>query len=122
MNDEEPPFLEDGSQFGVSKEAFRRMKNADKKELMLSWFFQNFEDPAERTPYESAEGGYQWIWGGPYDAREQLDSMFGELVSESLIEQVVELIERNGTEWGRSVTITRIMNPKTTSRCRSTFI
>ena len=41
-------------------------------EAMRKWFFEHFEDPAHRTPYESREGGYQWIWGGPYDARERL--------------------------------------------------
>ena len=42
--------------------------------VMEPWFYQNFEDPAEKTPYVSAEGGYQWIWGGPYDASEVLSS------------------------------------------------
>jgi hypothetical protein len=36
------------------------MRKAEKRELMIEWFHQNFEDPAERTPYESREGGYQW--------------------------------------------------------------
>ena len=45
-------------------------------------------------------GGYIWIWGGPYEAREELYSKFGDLVSESLIEEAVEEIERDGlTEW-----------------------
>lgn len=97
---EERPFLEDGSQFGVSRTAFRRMRKADKKELMLRWFFSNYEDPAEKTPYESAEGGYQWIWGGPYEARDELFSKFGNTISESLLEEVAEEIERDGLfEW-----------------------
>ncbi len=92
------PFLEDGSQYGVSR--FRQMRKAEKRELMLRWFSENFEDPAVRTPYESAEGGYQWIWGGPYEARDELYSKFGDLVSESLIEEVVEEVEREGlTDW-----------------------
>ena len=66
------PFLEDYSQFGVSRTAFRRMRKAQKLEMMIEWFHQNYEDPAESTPYESAEGGYIWIWGGPYDARDEL--------------------------------------------------
>jgi hypothetical protein len=45
------------------------------------------------TPYESAEGGYQWIWGGPYNAGEQLFSKFGDIVPESLIEEVTEELE-----------------------------
>lgn len=90
------PFLEDGSQFGVSRTAFRRMRKAEKLELMISWFHQNYEDPAQSTPYESAEGGYQWIWGGPYDASEQLYNKFGDIVSEKLIEEAAAEIERDG--------------------------
>jgi hypothetical protein len=52
-------FLEDGSQFGISRTQFRRMRKAEKLELMVQWFHQNFEDPAERPSYVSAEGGYR---------------------------------------------------------------
>jgi len=94
------PFLEDGSQYGVSRTAFRRMRKAEKRELMIAWFHANYEDPAERTPYESAEGGYQWIWGGPYDAREELSTQFGDIASEALIEEVAKHVERHGLfEW-----------------------
>jgi hypothetical protein len=94
------PFIEDGSEFGISRTDFRRAPKTRKRELMIEWFGQNFENPAERTPYESAEGGYQWIWGGPYDAREQLSDMFGKMVPESLIEDVVEELEDDGiTDW-----------------------
>jgi hypothetical protein len=76
------------------------MRKAERLELMTGWFEENFEDPAERTPYESREGGYQWIWGGPYEARDELDGKFGDLVPETLIEEAVEIIEKNGiTEW-----------------------
>jgi hypothetical protein len=89
-------FLEDGSQFGVSRTAFRRMRKAEKLELIIGWFHQNYEDPAQKTPYESAEGGYQWIWGGPYEARDELYNKFGDTVSESLIEEAVNEIESDG--------------------------
>lgn len=76
------------------------MRKAEKLELMIEWFYQNYEDPANHTPYESAEGGYIWIWGGPYDARDELSSKFDNLVSESLIEEAVKEIERDGlTDW-----------------------
>jgi len=94
------PFLEDSSQFGVSRTQFRRMRKAEKRDLMLQWFFSEYEDPAENTPYESAEGGYQYIWGGPYEARDELYAMFGDMVPEKLIEEVAEEIEKDGTfEW-----------------------
>jgi hypothetical protein len=100
MSDYDRPFLEDGSQFGISRDGFEQTDQDEQRELMIAWFHQNFEDPAQKTPYESAEGGYQWIWGGPYKAREELYSKFGELVSEALIEEAVEEIERDGlTDW-----------------------
>src|SRR5579862_3070597 len=93
---EKRPFLEDGSQYGISRTAFRRMRKAEKRELMLQWFHENFEDPAENTPYESAEGGYQWIWGGPCDTREELENKFAGIVSEALIDEVKKELDRHG--------------------------
>jgi hypothetical protein len=94
------PFLISDSGSHISRSAFRRMRKAEKLELMIEWFEENFENPAERTPYESREGGYHWIWGGPYEARDELYSMFGDLVPEALIEEAVEKVEEEGvTEW-----------------------
>jgi hypothetical protein len=96
------PFLEDGSQFGVSRTAFRRMRKEQKLELMIEWFHQNYEDPANSVPYESAEGGYQWIFGGPYEARDALDGKFGDIVPEKFIEEAVQDIESDGiVDWAR---------------------
>ncbi|MHC8509368.1 MAG: hypothetical protein ACYYKD_08215 [Rhodospirillales bacterium] len=68
-------------------------------EMMNDWFFSNYEDPVHRLPYISAEGGYQWIWGGPYDAREQIGDNFSEF-PEHLIEKAVGVVEVEGThEW-----------------------
>jgi len=89
---QKPPFLEDGSQYGVSRSQFRQMRKAEKREAMLQWFSENYEDPAENTPYESAEGGYQYIWGGPYEARDEVYAQFGDLVPEQLIEEVAQEI------------------------------
>ncbi|EFI53562.1 hypothetical protein [Afipia sp. 1NLS2] len=97
---EKLPFIDDGSQFGVSRTSFRRMRNADKRELMVQWFHQNFEDPAQRTSYVSAEGGYIWNHGGPCDARDELYNAFGDMVSEKLIEEVAQEVEADGlTDW-----------------------
>lgn len=96
---ERSPFVEDSSEFGVSRTAFRRLRNAEKRELMLQWFFSNFEDPAERTPYESAEGGYIWIWGGPHDPSEEVWNKFGGFASDKLIQDVVDEIQEQGFEW-----------------------
>ena len=71
-------------------------------DAMVEWFLANYEDPAHRTPYESREGGYQWIWGGPFDAREELYDNFSD-EHEELIEAAVAEIESDGlTEWTRT--------------------
>lgn len=67
--------------------------------VMRHWFYSNFEDPAENTPYESAEGGYQYIWGGPYDPYEELDSKFSGIVPGKVIEEVADALSRISAEW-----------------------
>lgn len=95
------PFLMMGDHpSSVTRSQFRRMPREAQRELMLEWFAANYEDPAERTPYESAEGGYQWIWGGPYDAEEEIRSQFEGFVSERLMLEVVDEIQKDGLfEW-----------------------
>lgn len=66
---------------------------------MEEWFRSRFEDPAMRTPYESAEGGYQWIWGGPYDAREQLESEFGHIYASEAIDSLADKLSSECPEW-----------------------
>ena len=65
-------------------------------EQIKDWFFDNFQDPAESLPYESAEGGYQWIYGGPYDATDIVGSAFADSASEEVIEAAIELIQSGG--------------------------
>lgn len=59
-------------------------------EIMKHWFFQHFEDPANRCPYNSREGGYQFLYGGPYDAESELFDEFGEFVEEDLIKELAD--------------------------------
>ncbi|MCL2591695.1 MAG: hypothetical protein FWD67_12730 [Betaproteobacteria bacterium] len=68
-------------------------------QMMRDWFFEHFEDPAERTPYESREGGYIWIWGGPYDAHDELETEFGDSVPEDVIEELAKELTSICWEW-----------------------
>lgn len=68
--------------------------------VMRAWFYSNFEDPAERTPYESREGGYQWIWGGPFEAREELEAEFEGIVPGELIEELASNLTLECWQWG----------------------
>lgn len=65
-------------------------------ELMREWFLARYCDPAMETPYESAEGGYIWIWGGPYYADEELQGRFAHVVDEDVIEELAEDLNRDG--------------------------
>jgi hypothetical protein len=78
---------------------FNGMEIEEAVALIATWFFRNFEDPAHHTPYISAEGGYQYIWGGPYDTRDIIENVFADSASEELITAAIEEIENEGFEW-----------------------
>lgn len=78
------------------------LEREERVEAMVEWFRDNFEDPAEHTPHESAEGGYQYIWGGPYDALDQISSTFPEAEQDE-IEEAVDEIQSDGIyDWAPS--------------------
>jgi hypothetical protein len=69
-------------------------------ELMRDWFRARYCDPAHETPYESREGGYIWIWGGPYYADEELQGRFSHVVEDDVIEELADDLNRDGGyEW-----------------------
>jgi hypothetical protein len=85
---------------GVTPSQLKRMGRDRQREYVLGWWARNFEDPANETPYNGREGGYQYIWGGPYEARDELWSEFGDIISEERIAEYVDEIESDGTvEW-----------------------
>ena len=71
-------------------------------EAMRGWFLTHYEDPAEYCPYDSAEGGYQYIYGGPYDAKEELFDEFGGVVDESVIDELADILSNIAPEWSGS--------------------
>lgn len=79
----------------------RRSSHDTQLEAMRAWFYANYEDPAESTPYESAEGGYIYIWGGPYDPEEELQDEFGELIPAKVIEELAGELRDISWEWTR---------------------
>ncbi len=73
--------------------------NQDRIDELVEWFKENYDTPENRLPHESKEGGYQWIYGGPCDARQELEDKFSK-VPEEIIEAAVEEIESDGTvDW-----------------------
>lgn len=70
-------------------EPFDRVAAADE---MKKWFYENYEDPANSLPYNSREGGYQWIYGGPETPLDALQYGFGEEFPLEFIEEVASNI------------------------------
>jgi hypothetical protein len=71
-------------------------------EAIVKWFFENFEDPANETPYDSEDGGgYVYVWGGPYDAEEEIYDAFDKIDDDLVRDAVIE-IESDGWEWAGS--------------------
>ncbi|TVM15796.1 hypothetical protein DPQ33_13915 [Oceanidesulfovibrio indonesiensis] len=68
-------------------------------EVMRYWFKKHYENPVDRMPYESKEGGYIYISGGPYDAREELSEEFQDMASQMAINKLVEELEEESMEW-----------------------
>lgn len=93
-------YSDDDFEKGVTRSQLKRLGHVRQIEYMLHWFGRNFEDPANETPYNSEEGGYLYIWGGPYDAAEELFDEFGDIVPETRIQEVIDEVEREGlTDW-----------------------
>lgn len=76
------------------------LSGEEKSQAMADWFFENFEDPANHLPYDSREGGYQWIWGGPYDAREEVSDAFHHQATQEELDEAADIVESDGTaDW-----------------------
>lgn len=78
------------------------MNEAKAIDSMRAWFFDNFEDPVDCCPYESAEGGYYFIWGGPFDAREQLHGRFSGSIRDEWIDALADELELRCAGWSGS--------------------
>jgi hypothetical protein len=78
----------------------RRKSRNRAVDLMVRWFLANFEDPVENTSRDSGEWVY--IWGGPYNARQELAAAFGDEATEQALEEAAARIEEEGWEWAPS--------------------
>jgi hypothetical protein len=89
--------LPDGG--SITASGLKRASRETKLDVMRTWFLENYEDPVENTPYNSGEGGYQYIYGGPYDAHQELDSEFSGTVPDDLIEELADKLSETVPEW-----------------------
>lgn len=69
----------------------------EEKDLAISemkdWFFDNYDDPANFLPYETKEGGYQYIFGGPYELSNVLHEEFSSEYPNEYIKSTINDIE-----------------------------
>ena len=86
--------------FSPSKNYFIRIEEFSKLneklviELVLYWFNENHQNPAENCPYD--DGEYLYIYGGPITATEAIDEEFGDIISNDLIEKIlIEIPEKD---------------------------
>lgn len=108
--------LDDSELCNLPPEAFRKwdvdgpfdpqdcwLKDAheeDQKTAMREWFLARFCDPAEETPYNGREGGYIFIYGGPYDPAYELPERFSGIVDDDLIQEVIDELHTDvGNQW-----------------------
>ena len=78
------------------------LRSADRDvqlEIMRTWFMERYEDPVHSLPYDGREGGYQWIFGPPFDAEEELNDAFSGVVPDDVIEKLARELDMESPEW-----------------------
>jgi hypothetical protein len=97
--DKEPKLytLDDGSR--ITSQRLSQSDHDVQVEAMRRWFHENYEDPVHSCPYISSEGRYQYIYGGPYEAREELEQHFSGVVDDEVIEELANDLDNESSEW-----------------------
>lgn len=85
---------------GCSADEVREMDDKEKIRMMVKWFGQQFEDPQNDTPYNKDLGGYVYVWGGPFDASDQIQEEFSDAVDFDIMMLAIDQVQSDGTvEW-----------------------
>ena|SRR6478736_744154 len=67
---------------------------------MRRWFLARYEDPANQTPWDSEDKKYVFVWGGPYNPDEEIQSRFGDVVDTGTMwELITEFLRDVGDQW-----------------------
>lgn len=81
---------------GTTPRAVEGLSPEEQSEALEEWFRSKYESPNERTPYE---GEFIWIWGGPFDAREELYGRYKGFVADDVIEELADRLSDENPEW-----------------------
>ena len=99
-NTDKAPWGYDEDYKPYTKSRFKRLGKDRKIEAMVSWFKANYEGPEQRTPRDS--GDWVWIYGGPFEASDEIQGNFGGEVDYELMKTAIDVIEEDGWEWTRT--------------------
>ena len=69
---------------------------------MVEWFCKHYANPSDILAVEPGADDFQYIYGGPFDAREVLEQYFGDTgkFSDTDIETAAVVIEKTGViDW-----------------------
>lgn len=69
------------------------------KDTMRDWFYQHYSDPIHSSPYDSEEGDYVYVFGGPYDPKHELWKEFGGIVPEEIINELADELTEISFNW-----------------------
>ena len=83
----------------ITASQLRRASPQTQRHVMEGWFHENFQDPVECCPHDSGEGGYQYIYGGPFEPHEVLEEEFDGVVRPAVIEDLAEELANQSWEW-----------------------
>lgn len=86
-----------GDPRGVTPSRLKRLGRATQLEYMEEWFREYYEDPANET--SRLDGEFVYLWGGPYDALDELGNEFGDLVPEDRIEELARELRQEHINW-----------------------
>lgn len=96
-------FSPDDPETYVTPSQLKRLGRSKQVSYLVHWFHGMFEDPQNETPYamdKESPYNYEYIWGGPYDAADELGDEFGAIVSDEVIQAAIDEVELDGTtEW-----------------------
>ena len=94
-----PRYFDTEAERSFTPSALRRASRETRIRVMKEWFYAHFANPVDGTPYNSAEGGYIYIWGGPYEPGEELANEFEGKVPDEDIEDLADELRDISWEW-----------------------
>ncbi len=96
--------IEKKKKFKAINDALTKYSGDKQIETIKKWFYANYENPAECSPYDTKKGGYEFVFGGPYYAEEEINNRYSGEILQSVINLAIDQINsQNGCiEWTKN--------------------